>query len=265
MLSMCSTWKLIRRVWNSCKDKPAVRAMRLEFVPGNNRQKSCFFYCALVAIVLKRTIPIARVRIVHCIMKILSRVRSTHIFAIGVILCAASILPARANFHLWSVSELYSDASGSLQFIELVDNVGFQEFVGGQTLSVIGATTHSFTFGANLPGNSFGHTMLLGTAGLQAAGGPAPDYIIPNGFLFTSGGTLSFFNASGAYGALPTDGTQSYLWSGGTAVNSPMNFAGQTGTVVVPEPASISLLIGGLALSRMVRAPAKSHFRKKSR
>jgi hypothetical protein len=184
-------------------------------------------------------------------MRILLRaVRASVVF---LAICAASTLSTRAAFHLWSVSELYSDASGSLQFIELVDTFGGEQFVAGQTLQVIGSTTHSFIFGSNLPGDSGGHTMLLGTAGLHAAGGPTPDYIIPNGFLFTAGGSLSFFNASGAYTALPTDGVHSYLWSGGTGVNSPKNFAGQTGTVTVPEPAFAALLICGVALPRLLR------------
>jgi hypothetical protein len=42
---------------------------------------------------------------------------------------------------------------------------------------------------------------------------------------------------------LPTDGALSQTVGGGTAVNSPQNFAGQTGRVVVaPEPSAIALL-----------------------
>src|SRR5262249_40362208 len=142
------------------------------------------------------------------------------------------------------------DASGSLQFIELVDNFGGQEFVFGQTFQVFntGATlSHSLNFTNNLPSDSFGHHLLLGTASIHAAGGPTPDFIIPNNFLFTAGGSLNFYNASGTYTALPTDGTLSRTWGDGNAVNSPMNFNGATGVISVPEPAGLALI--GLALA----------------
>ena len=72
---------------------------------------------------------------------------------------------------------------------------------------MINGTTNTFTIPSNLPSDSKNHTCLFGTTGLQAAGGPTPDYTIPNGFLFTSGGTISFFGQNGGvYTALPTDG-----------------------------------------------------------
>lgn len=158
------------------------------------------------------------------------------------IFCAALLMttPARAAFHLWNVQEVYSNSSGNLQFIELSTTSNNQQFVGGQQISIsslVGAFTNTYTVPTNAPGASTNKTLLFGTAGLQASGGPTPDYIIPNNFLFTAGGTLSFFGAnSGAYTALPTDGTMSRNWLNGSnnAVNSPTNFAGQTG--VIPEP-----------------------------
>jgi hypothetical protein len=86
--------------------------------------------------------------------------------------------------------------------------------------------------------------LLFGTSGIQAAGGPQPDYIIPNGFLFQSGGSISFFGAnSGPYTALPTNGLLSRDWTSGTdLLNSPTNYAGQSGVVTpVPEPSTLLL------------------------
>ena len=141
-------------------------------------------------------------------MRILSRaVRAS---VVSVAICAASVLPARAAFHLWSIQEVYSDTSGSLQFIELVDTFGGQNFVNGQAITADNSgntQSHTFTIpGGTLGGSTFGHTLLFGTAGIHAAGGPTPDYIIPNNFLFTAGGSISFFGLNGgSYGALPTD------------------------------------------------------------
>ena len=155
--------------------------------------------------------------------------------------------PAQAAFHLWQIREVYSDSSGSLQFIELFTSSDFQNDVGGQQISVTSGTTHTFTLpGGSLGGSTSGHALLFGTAGIQAAGGPAPDYVIPSNFLFTGGGTISFFGAnSGPYTALPTDGSLSRTWTGGNAVNSPQNYEGQTGVVAVPEPATSALLAAG--------------------
>jgi hypothetical protein len=182
------------------------------------------------------------------------------------IACFALMLSAtstKAAFHLWQLRELYSDSTGSLQFIELFTANGSQQFVGGQQISVsnIGNTlTNTFTIPANLLSDSTNKSFLLGTAGLQAAGGPTPDYIIPSNFLFTGGGSIAFFGTnSGAYTALPTNGTASRIWGGSTnnASNSPTNFAGQIGSVV-PEPSSFYLaalaIAGFCCMSRRRKA-----------
>lgn len=166
-------------------------------------------------------------------------------------------VPANAAFHLWAINEIYTNSSGTLQFIELVDTFGSQNFVNGQQIQVSNVPntlTNTFNVpGAQLPGSTQNHFLLFGTAGIQAAGGPAPDYIIPNGFLFQAGGTINFFGLnSGPYSALPTDGFLSRTWTGGNALNTPTNYSGQTGQV--PAPAAGVVLAGaGLALGRRRR------------
>jgi hypothetical protein len=157
---------------------------------------------------------------------------------------------AQAAFHLWNIAEIYTNSSGTLQFIELQTNFGSQQFVSGRTISVTNlsnTSTNSFTIPSNLPGDSANRRFLLGTAGLQAAGGPAPDFIIADGFLFSAGGTINFFGAnSGGYTALPTDGFLSRTWGGGNALNSPTNFAGQSGSVPAPGIAGALAVSGGV-------------------
>jgi hypothetical protein len=169
--------------------------------------------------------------------------------------CAAAFLTlttatssTKAAFHLWQIDQIYTNSTGTLQFIELHAPTSGQNFVPGQQIQVTNGTqTNTFTIpsgSSDLPGDTNGHELLFATAGVQAAGGPVPDYVIPNNFLLAAGGTINFFGQnSGSYSALPTDGTLSRVWNGGNEVNSPTNYAGQSGIVVaaVPEPATLLL------------------------
>src|SRR5262245_20918574 len=99
--------------------------------------------------------------------------------AIGLI--ASGPNRAQAAFHLWDITEIYSNSSGTLQFIEFFTSSGSQEFVGGQQITIhnIGDTIqHSFTIPSHLPSDSTNKRFLLGTSGIAGAGGPTPDYII---------------------------------------------------------------------------------------
>jgi hypothetical protein len=159
-------------------------------------------------------------------------------------LCAAATLflalPAAATFHLWSMDELYSNADGSVQFLEMTALTSAQQFFRGHSLQVTqGATVHTFTAPADLPGDSGGHRMIFATRGFAALGIVTPDYIVPDGFFFQDGGTIDW--GSGAdrwtYPRLPADGSLSLNRNLTTAVNSPTNFAGQSGTIAAAAPA----------------------------
>jgi len=154
---------------------------------------------------------------------------------------ASGIFPAFASFHTYQLNELYSNASGSVQFIELVEGSGAngQEFLAGHTLSVTqGTTTHTYTFPNDLPSsNTAGTHVLIATPAFAVLGIVTPDYIVPAGFLFTNGGTVDYAGVdSVSYSALPVDGVSSLNRSGTTGVNSPTNFAGQSGTISAPPP-----------------------------
>jgi hypothetical protein len=143
-------------------------------------------------------------------------------------------LPASATFHLWAMSELYSNADGSVQFLEMRAITGAQEFVAGHTLrSTSGGVTHRFNVPSNLEADSSGRSMLFGTQGFANLGVVTPDFIVPNGFFFPGGGSIDWGEGSVEWnhGALPTNGTDSLSFSGATGTNSPRNFLGQTGTV----------------------------------
>src|SRR5438552_3295838 len=141
---------------------------------------------------------------------------------------------AHAASSLWQINEIYSNADGSVQFIELITASSGQQFVTGQAMtSSQGAATYTLNVTTDLPGDSANKTFLIGTQGFAALNIVAPDYVVPNGFLFTGGGTLNWGGGTDivSYASLPTDGKLSIDRAGATAINSPTNFAGVTGTI----------------------------------
>jgi len=163
---------------------------------------------------------------------------------------------AQVAHHLWKFTEAFSNASGTVQFVELFCTATGENSVGPFTVT---AGANTFNFVNNLPANSTLNTsILIATSGFGSLpGGVTPDYLLPAGFLNTGGGTLNY--ASGVdiwgYGALPTDGVHSLQRNGSSAVNSPTNFAGQSGSVNVAAavPAlqtwGLLVLVGALLLA----------------
>ena len=143
-------------------------------------------------------------------------------------------------FHLFNVSEAYSNADGTVQFVELLcpPSANSEHSLNGHTLTVTsGDTTHTLVFNHNLNTGipTGGRTVLIATAGFQTLTGITPDYIIPDGFLFLDGGTINFADFDVVtYGALP--GGHDSLNDGGavlsvTAAATPQNFAGVAGSI----------------------------------
>lgn len=167
--------------------------------------------------------------------------------ALGVVSLAVS-LNAQSAFHLWKINEIYSNADGTVQFIEFTTTFGNQQFVSGQTVTTQGTSTQTFTFPGNLPGDSANKKFLMGTAAVAAAGGVTPDFIIPNGFLSLTNGTINFAGFDiVSYTSLPLGGTLSIDRLGASAANSPTNFAGVQGMVVIANPTPPGPPIIGLA------------------
>jgi hypothetical protein len=161
---------------------------------------------------------------------------------------------ASASFHLVTMNELYSNADGSVQFLEMTALAPSQQFFSGHSLRVTqGGATHNFTVSGNLPGDTSGRRILFGTQGFADLGIVQPDFIVPNGFFFAGSGTVSWGPGADVwnYANLPTDGQSSLNRNGSTGVNSPQNFAGASGTVSgttspPPPPPPAALNVQGL-------------------
>jgi hypothetical protein len=161
--------------------------------------------------------------------------------------------PSGAAHHLWQIKQIFSNASGSVQFLSLFTSDPSETNVGGFTVTSGG---HVFTFGSSLSGSTANKWILLATSNFAGEpGAVVPDYIIPAGFFATGGGSLNYAGVdTWNYGTVPTDGVHSLMRDGTTAVNSPTNFSGQSGSVNLASavPAvprwGLVLLVGGVLL-----------------
>ena len=137
------------------------------------------------------------------------------------------------SFHLYQVHEIFSNADGTVQFIEMaVGPFNGESFWAGQSITVTsGVAVNTFGFPADLPSTLTANTsVLIATQGFANLGIVTPDYIVPAGFLFTGGGVINYAGFDNlAYAALPTNGTLSVDRVGNIANASPTDFAGVTG------------------------------------
>lgn len=162
-------------------------------------------------------------------------------FACGFIsMWAGAVL---AGSHTWDVNEVFSNADGTIQFIELFEANG--------TPGEVGLPGHNLTSNANsfaIPGPALtapttNKSYLIATqAFADLPGAPTPDAIIPSGmvpFFSIDGDTVTYDpwdNLVFGAGVLPTDGVTSLNFDLSTGVNSPKNYAGDTGSIDVSGP-----------------------------
>jgi len=188
--------------------------------------------------------------------------RTTAVSAAVLLLASPAALPFA---HLWDIQEVYSNANGTVQFVEFF-TTGFSElFLTGVQLQlkVSGTPVNSFTFPSDLPGTTTeNRTFLAATANFVTLYGITPDYIIPPNFL--SGGANNLLDYGGfdqvslanlpANGVMSLNGLPDNDVPDETSINAqatPRNFAGQQ--VTIPEPATSIVLfvsLGAVAARR---------------
>src|SRR5262245_20066033 len=100
-----------------------------------------------------------------------TKFRSVAAFA-GLTLVVLSAVPALAGSHLWRFNEIYSNADGTIQFIEMQECCGATEEIGLNTKWILAVNAdNQFTFNHNLSGNTATKYLLLATAGFAALDG----------------------------------------------------------------------------------------------
>ena len=157
---------------------------------------------------------------------------------------------ARADHHLWMINEVYSNADGTVQFIEFSTTVSGQGVLSGRTLTASdgGSVSNSLNFTGNLSGETANRTFLVATARFTSLTGLQPDFTIPAGFLPLRGGTVNFANGVSVLtysaGQLPLNGVQSINSNRLPQDASPKNFAGLGASVAVEPRASFNPATG---------------------
>lgn len=158
---------------------------------------------------------------------------------------------ASASFHTYQIHQIFSNADGTIQFVVLHEVAGERDehFLEGHTLtSTQGGTTQTYAFNKDLPGASMGGYggsatstaftyVLIATPGFVQLGIVTPDYVIPNGFLPLTNGTVNYAGVDQvSYMALPTDGTNAINRNGASVQNVAINFTGDGGSVAAAPP-----------------------------
>ena len=168
---------------------------------------------------------------------------------------------ASAEFHTYVIEQLFSNASGTVQFIVMHEAQGMsaEYFWSGNRIT---AGTNSFRFLHNLPigmincgpygcaaqaPTSTANTrVLIATQGFADLNIVAPDFVVPNGFLPIGGATLNYAGVDQiTYGPLPTDGQTAVNRSGAMIPNVATNFLGASASVT-PTAAGVDLNQHGL-------------------
>jgi hypothetical protein len=158
---------------------------------------------------------------------------------------------ALAEFHTYQIEEIFSNADGTVQYVVMHESQGMTVeyfWQGNPFTSAHLGVTKTFVFTNNLPvgascnpytgcGNaaplSTANTrVLIATQGFANLNLISPDFVIPNGFLSTAGGTINYAGVDQVtYGALPTDGKTAINRGGAMIPNVASNFFGQSGSV----------------------------------
>jgi MYXO-CTERM domain-containing protein len=166
------------------------------------------------------------------------------VLALGALV--SSTTPAGAAFHLWQIKEVYSNADGSVQYIELFTIYGSQNFVNGHQITATSdAVVKTFTFTSDTPGDTTNKHLILATPAFASLpGAVTPDYILPCGPFFDPSATSITINFPGADvltfagSSVPVNGSSSLtdtnLFNTANLVagaSSPTNFTGTVGAM----------------------------------
>jgi hypothetical protein len=180
----------------------------------------------------------------------MTRTRSTVAFVL-LSSIALAFIPASAGAHTWDVFEIFSNADGTIQFVELREMNGTSGEIGVGN-GFLTSNTRSFDIPSNVTSPTTNKHILFGTTEFdklfsQLPGSPHVDFLIPDNmvpFFSVSGDTIRYTpydSRTFGAGQLPTDGSGSLNLDAGSGslvpgTNTPENYAGLGGTIDATPP-----------------------------
>src|SRR6476646_3303251 len=101
----------------------------------------------------------------------------------AIVFLSAVALPASAEFHLFRIDQVYSNADGTVQYVVMREVTGSdgESFWQGNLLTTTGSASgmQQFQFPSNLPSQSTAsRSVLIATRGFAALGLVAPAYTV---------------------------------------------------------------------------------------
>lgn len=147
---------------------------------------------------------------------------------------------AHGSAHTWVINELFSNADGTVQFVELfeLNGVASELAVDGLDLRSVFHSTNTITLLHTIEAPTTNKYLLGGTAAFASLpGSPDLDFTIPDRFLNRTGadtityGPVPYDTFSYGAGQLPTNGINARRRGGTTGQNTPRNYAGVEGFV----------------------------------
>lgn len=188
----------------------------------------------------------------------MQRFRSQMLTAVTAAMVTLAAGSAYGGAHTWDVNEVFSNADGTIQFVELKEANGTPGETG-VTFQTLFSDAESFTIGGSITGPTSDKFFLIATQSFaDLPGAPTPDAIIPPGvipFINVNGDSIvygPYDTLSFSSGELPTDGVNSLTDGAGTGPNSPTNYAGDSGSIDVSEgdvPAASTWGLTAMALA----------------
>ncbi|GAB5499604.1 MAG: hypothetical protein PsegKO_19150 [Pseudohongiellaceae bacterium] len=147
-------------------------------------------------------------------------------------------LPALSQAQDWSISEVFTNSDGDVQYVELSSDSSDQGALSGLTMvSMNDNDTHEFVLDSDLAGETAGASLLLATSGFVSLTGLTPDYTLPDGFVPLPGGSLNFAQETDTLeyvaGQMPLNGVQALSGDLLPVIPGPTNFAGLSASVSV--------------------------------
>jgi hypothetical protein len=162
-------------------------------------------------------------------------------YFVGLVVFASANLQCAAvgAFFEWRFSEFFSNADGSVQFIELESQGANEGQASGAQIRSL-STGMTLTLPANLSGSTLNKKLLLATAGFGTLPNSVPPDFpttpLPANFFDPAGDTITLLHHvpidSKTFPYVPTNGINSRHYPSNTvATNTPTNFAGFVGAI----------------------------------